>query len=68
MIEALTLPAPVSVIDVAKTGIGNISREEFEAMLAKDPTPRAQPNPLRLAYLMSEYVGASRSRTSCTPP
>jgi hypothetical protein len=34
----------------------NISREEFEAMVAKDPTPRVQPNPLRLAYYMSEYL------------
>lgn len=55
-ITAPTLPAPVPLIDVAKSGMHKISREEFEALLAKDPTPRVQPNPLRLAYYMSEYL------------
>ncbi len=55
-IEAPTLPAPVAVIDVNKAGRHDISREEFEALVAADPNPRSQANSFRLAYLMSEYL------------
>lgn len=54
-IEAPTLSKPVA-LDSTRNGTTNITKEEFQQLVAKDTSPHPHASPIRLAYFMSEYL------------